>query len=82
MIGPYVYFAGWISSAVGHYCSKQQMVQCLKNVAILHAKFWGDQDIGKFKVCKTDKDYRPARYNKGGIDLLPHFTKVKCDSWT
>ena len=42
------------------------MVKCLKNVAILHAKFWGHEDIGKFKVCKTDKDYRPSRYNKAG----------------
>ena len=59
--------SGWKSTTVGVNLTKYQAVLCLKNIAILHAKFWGEK--GKavtetFPPSKVEKDYRQARYNK------------------
>ena len=58
---------GWKSTSVGINVTKNQAILCLKNVAILHAKFWGEK--GKFvtetyPLSKMEKDYRQTRYSK------------------
>ena len=59
--------AGYRSSAVGHILAKEDAILCMKNVAILHAKFWGDKELeakSKFRIANTEKQYRGAAYNK------------------
>ena len=58
---------GWRSSAVGKIVKKEEASLCLKNVAILHAKFWGDQGKGiksLFNIAKPEKDLRAAAHSK------------------
>ena len=57
----------WKPCSVGIYVSKETAKLCFKNVAVLHAKFWGDKldDIKSlFKPSKVDKDFRPGAYSK------------------
>ena len=61
--------SGWTSAPPGYPITKDQMILCLKNVSILHARFWGEKgksicDILKIGPSKTDQDMRPAHYNK------------------
>lgn len=58
---------GWKRSAAGIYLTKDDALLCLKNIAILHAKFWGDNEKkikSMFKVAKVEKDFRPPTYSK------------------
>ena len=54
----------WKSAPAGYPISKEQMILCLKNVAILHAKFWGlkDTDTLNIGIAKTEQDGRPAAH--------------------
>ena len=53
------------SVPVGSCVEKEQAILCLKNFAILHAKFWGNKEfLEKIGSAKTDRDYRPSRYSK------------------
>ena len=58
---------GCKSVAVGKMLTKDEAGLCLKNVAGLHAKFWGDQENSiktSLGVAKPEKDYRGACYSK------------------
>ena len=47
--------------------TKDQALSCLKNVAVLHAKFWGNkypEIIEKFNQSSMEANYRQARYSK------------------
>ena len=55
--------SGWTSAPPGYPISKDQMILCLKNVSILHARFWSEKgksicDILKIGPSKTDQDMR------------------------
>ena len=55
------------SSAVGRILEKEDALLCMKNVAVLHAKFWGDNDKelkSKFRICNSESNYRGAAHNK------------------
>ena len=54
----------WKNAPPGYPISKEQMILCLKNVAILHAKFWGlkDADTLNIGIAKTEQDGRPAAH--------------------
>ena len=54
----------WKSTPPGYPISKEQMILCLKNVAILHAKFWGlkDAETLNIGIAKTEQDGRPAAH--------------------
>ena len=55
----------WQSIAPGVDMSKEQAILCLQNVAVLHAKYWGNEKAMKeFGPAKPDKDYRGSHYNK------------------
>ena len=56
----------WKSAPPGYPISKEQMTLCLKNVAILHAKFWGLKNLDSLNigVGKAEQDLRPAAYQK------------------
>ena len=67
----------WKSSSAGIPIAKEELVLCLKNVAILHAKFWGESgksiiDMENIGPCKIEKDWRSARYSK-----MQHFMMKK-----
>lgn len=58
---------GWRSSAPGVTISKKDAILCVKNVAILHATFWGENEKDvkeKFGPSKSEKDYRPGAHSK------------------
>ena len=58
---------GWYSPALCTLLNKDQALLVLKNVAALHAKFWGNKNkeiSDKFAKCKTDIDYRQAYHSK------------------
>ena len=54
----------WKSAPAGYPISKEQMILCLKNVTILHAKFWGlkEADTLNIGIAKTEQDGRPAAH--------------------
>ena len=57
---------GWKSSSAGIPIAKEELVLCLKNVAILHAKFWGESgksiiDMENIGPCKIEKDFCDAK---------------------
>ena len=54
----------WKSAPAGYPISKEQMFLCLKNVTILHAKFWGlkEADTLNIGIAKTEQDGRPAAH--------------------
>ena len=56
----------WKSAPPGYPISKEQMILCLKNVAILHAKFWGLKNLDSLNIGigKAEQDLRPAAYQK------------------
>ena len=56
----------WKSATPGYPISKEQMILCLKNVAILHAKFWGLKNLDSLNIGigKAEQDLRPAVYQK------------------
>ena len=56
----------WKSATPGYPISKEQMILCLKNVAILHAKFWGLKNLDSLNIgiSKAEQDLRPAAYQK------------------
>ena len=56
----------WKSATPGYPISKEQMILCLKNVAILHAKFWGLNNLDSLNIGigKAEQDLRPAAYQK------------------
>ena len=55
----------WKSLNVCTCVTRQQIIACLKNVAILHAKFWGNKEIADiFGLCKMERDNRKTRYSK------------------
>ena len=56
----------WKSATPGYPISKEQMILCLKNVAILHAKFWGLKNLDSLNIGigKAEQDLRPAAYQK------------------
>ena len=69
--------SGWKSNPTEIYIAKEEMILCLKNVAILHAKFWGEKgknimEEKNIGPCKTEKDWRSARYSK-----IQHFRLKK-----
>merc|ERR1712156_172893 len=59
----------WKTIVVGKMLSKDEVIMCLKNIAIMHARFWGDKkkDISEYlksPAAQTyDKEYRPAKYD-------------------
>ena len=45
--------------------SRKQVIACLKNVAILHGKFWKNKEMADiFGFCKTEREVRSTRYSK------------------
>ena len=58
----------WKPSAVGLVAQKDEIIAYLRNVAILHAKFWMLQDhkdiLDRIGPSKCDRDYRPRHYSK------------------
>ena len=40
----------WKTIVVGKMLSKDEVIMCLKNIAIMHARFWGDKkkDISEY----------------------------------
>ena len=58
---------GWRSNTVGTIATREDAIMCFKNVAVLHATFWGEKQMGiksMFKPAKPETDCRPASYNK------------------
>ena len=58
---------GYRSSAVGVILEKEDAILCMKNVAVLHAKFWGDKEKEtklKFRPANTEVQYRGSKYSK------------------
>jgi len=59
----------WKTIVVGTMLTKDEVIMCLKNIAVMHARFWGDKkkDIEEFLKLPSarnfDKEYRPAKYN-------------------
>ena len=58
----------WKTSSVGVESPKDEIFAYLRNVAILHAKFWMLQDhkdiLDRIGPSACDKDYRPRHYSK------------------
>ena len=55
----------WKSMTSDQKLSKCQVMSCLKNVAILHAKFWKDEKLLQvFGLAKAEKDQLTARHSK------------------
>ena len=57
---------GWKSATVGSEVTKDMAILCLENVAVLHAKLWGNHEIeikNSFKPAKTEMDFRSASHN-------------------
>ena len=55
----------WKSMTNAQKLSKSQVMSCLKNVAILHAKFWKDEkSFQAFGLAKAEKDQVTARHSK------------------
>ena len=58
----------WKHSALGLIAEKDEIFAYLKNVAILHAKFWMLRDhkdiLERIGPSKCDRDYRPRHYSK------------------
>lgn len=55
------------SSAVGKILEKDDAMLCMKNVAVLHAKFWGDNEKeikSMFRFSNSEANYRGAAHNK------------------
>jgi hypothetical protein len=59
--------AGYRSSAIGIMLTKEDAMLCMKNVAILHAKFWGDRGgeiKAMFGFSNSEVQYRGAAHSK------------------
>ena len=44
------YLSDWRTKVLGTMLDKEEAIMCLKNIAIMHARFWGDKkkDISDF----------------------------------
>ena len=67
----------WKSASPSNPISKEQMVSCLKNVAVLHAKFWGLKNVDSLNigVSKVEQDTRQAAYQKMAKTVLKKLVK-------
>ena len=67
----------WKSASPSYPISKEQMVLCLKNVAVLHAKFWGLKNVDSLNIgiSKVEQDTRQASYQKMAKTVLKKLVK-------
>ena len=67
----------WKSASPSNPISKEQMVSCLKNVAVLHAKFWGLKNVDSLNIgiSKVEQDTRQAAYQKMAKTVLKKLVK-------
>ena len=58
----------WKTSPPGEESPKEEILSYIRNVAILHAKFWMLKDhkeiLDRIAPSGCDKDYRPRYYSK------------------
>ena len=67
----------WKSAPAGYPISKEQMILCLKNVTILHAKFWGLKNVDSLNIgiSKVEQDTRQAAHQKMAKTVLKKLVK-------
>ena len=67
----------WKSASPSNPISKVQMVSCLKNVSILHAKFWGLKNVDSLNIgiSKVEQDTRQAAHQKMAKTVLKKLVK-------
>ena len=81
---------GWKSSFLGADLTKEQIISCLKNTSILHAKYWKNQKvIEQCSAASSNGDMRPGHSSKMTSwmrekivkDIAGNFEKLKKSEW-
>ena len=81
---------GWKSSFLGADLTKEQIISCLKNTSILHAKYWKNQKvIEQCSAASSNGDMRPGHSSKMTCwmrerivkDIAGNFEKFKKSEW-
>ena len=81
---------GWKSSSFAAASTKDQLMSCLKNTSVLHAKYWKNQIvIGQCSLASSNGDIRPGHSSKMTCwmrerivkDIAGSFEKMKKSEW-